>query len=401
MERGGTGPWRSLDASVALALGDRLEAVVHEMAEGITAAVPQFATLEGTKVRRDLREAVRVAVTRFVELIGTDEPALTPEVRETYVALGAAEAREDRGPEVLLAALRTSFRLLLREAVDALSQRGPVSTDVVVGLAEAVSSFIDELASASTDGYALQVREVAGERDRARHRLAELLVGGGASPGVVADAAAAIGWPRLGRMLPVLLPPEEAREARFRFGSDGLVLERVADVITLVRDSPRLDRPQLIVKLRGRSAVVGPLVAWPDLPETIRLTELTARLLRAGAGADHDPALVFVEDHLATLALKGEPSALAELSRRRLAPFAGLPESQRGPLLVTLESWLRHWGSRSAVAAELFVHPQTVSYRVRRARTLFGPGLDEPDVRFELMLVLADLLRNREREGLL
>jgi hypothetical protein len=338
-------------------------------------------------MRRDLRAAVRVAIGRFVSLIGTSDPALTPEVREAFVGLGAGEAREDRGTDALLAALRISSRLLLRTAVEALGRHRPVTADEAVVLADAVNAFLDELVAATTDGYALQVRELAGERDRRRHRLAELLLGGGAAESVVTDAAAAVGWPRLARVAPVLLPAEEAREARFRFGPDGLVVERGDDVVAIVRDGPRLDRSQLTARLRGRSAVVGPLGPWADLPETVRLTELTARLVRRD-GADP----VFVDDHLATLALKGEPAALAALSSRWLAPFGTLPETQRRPLLVTLYSWLRHWGARAAVAEELFVHPQTVSYRVKRARWLLGPDLDDPRVRFELLLVLADLL---------
>ena len=55
----------------------------------------------------------------------------------------------------------------------------------------------------------------------------------------------------------------------------------------------------------------------------------------------------------------------------------------------TLESWLRHWGSRTAVAAELFIHPQTVGYRLKRLRELLGDGLDDPAARFELLLILA------------
>ena len=45
-----------------------------------------------------------VALERFLDLVGTDEPALPPRSREVFVGLGAAEAREDRGPEALLAA---------------------------------------------------------------------------------------------------------------------------------------------------------------------------------------------------------------------------------------------------------------------------------------------------------
>ena len=77
------------------------------------------------------------------------------------------------------------------------------------------------------------------------------------------------------------------------------------------------------------------------------------------------------------------------LSARRLAAFAGLRVAQRERLLTTLHSWLRHWGSRTEVSAELFVHPQTVSYRLGRLRELLGDELDDPVARFELLLALS------------
>jgi DNA-binding PucR family transcriptional regulator len=88
--------------------------------------------------------------------------------------------------------------------------------------------------------------------------------------------------------------------------------------------------------------------------------------------------------------LQGEAGALAVLALQRLEPFAGLADGARDRLLQTLHSWLRHWGARSAVADELFIHPQTVSYRVRRLRELLGDDLDDATVRFELLLVLSD-----------
>jgi DNA-binding PucR family transcriptional regulator len=98
---------------------------------------------------------------------------------------------------------------------------------------------------------------------------------------------------------------------------------------------------------------------------------------------------VFADDHLAALALRGEPGALAVLSTRRLAPLGHVRATQRERLLATLYSWLRHWGSRADVAAELYVHPQTVSYRLKHLRELLGDDLDDPTARFELLLVLA------------
>jgi DNA-binding PucR family transcriptional regulator len=208
------------------------------------------------------------------------------------------------------------------------------------------------------------------------------LLRGNAPPPAVSAAATGIGWRALDAVVPVLLPLEQARDARFRYGGDGVVLEREHDAVLLLRDGPRATRAQLTEVLHGRGAVIGPALRWPRAPEAVRLAERTAELVGA------DPGPVFADDHLAVLTLLGEPGALAVLSARRLAPLARLRRTQRESLLGTLHSWLRHWGSRADVSAELFVHPQTVSYRLARLRELLGDDLDDPTARFELLLVL-------------
>ncbi|GIE95524.1 PucR family transcriptional regulator [Paractinoplanes rishiriensis] len=373
-------PWRRLPDDLAAAMRPRLPATVRSIA----AAVPAPAAgVRSAKFERDVHTAVEVALDRFLDLAGTDEPALPPPIHEVFVALGAAEARESRGPEVLLAALRTAARQLLRTASESLAEVRPVTVDELIDLADATSAYVDELAAAATDGLARQLREQAGEGDRRRRQMADLLLRGGAPAGLVQDAAAGIGWPELDAVVPVLLPLDQARDARFRFGADGVVGERGRDAVLLLRAGPRAERPALAESLRGRDAVVGPRMPWAEVPEAVRLAERTAALV----GAGDEP--VFADDHFATLALRGEPGALEVLSARRLAPLAALRDNQREALLVTLESWLRHWGSRTAVADEIFVHPQTVSYRVNRLRDLLGEDLSDPAARFELLLVLA------------
>jgi len=119
------------------------------------------------------------------------------------------------------------------------------------------------------------------------------------------------------------------------------------------------------------------------VPTAVQLAELTAGLAAPGE------APVFTDDHLADLALRGQPAALAVLARRRLGGLSGLRPAQRDTLLRTLRSWLWHWGSRSEVAADLFVHPQTVSYRIAQLRQLLDADLDDPRVRFELLLAVS------------
>ncbi|WP_233512404.1 PucR family transcriptional regulator [Micromonospora deserti] len=376
-------PWQRLPVDLATAMRPRLAVTVRAVASAVAGATPAFATIDDAKFERDVRAAVQVALERFIDLVGTDQPALPPRFREVFVALGAAEAREDRGPEALLAALRMASRLMLRMASESLAQVRPVGIEELIDLSDAISAYVDELVAASTDGFALQLREQAGEGDRRRRQLAELLLRGSAPQSVVVAAAAGIGWRDLDAVVPVLLPLDQARDARFRYGADGVVAERARDAVLLLRDGPRAARPHLTDALVGRGAVVGPMLGWVQVPEAVRLAEVTAALVGP------DPGPVFADDYLAVLALKGEPGALAVLATRRLAPLAQLREAQRQSLLVTLHSWLRHWGSRAAVSAELFVHPQTVSYRLGRLRELLGDDLDDPAVRFELLLVLA------------
>ncbi len=376
-------PWRRLPADLATAMRPQLAATVQEIAATVTGATPAFAGIENAKFQRDVRTAVTVALERFLDLVGTDGPALPPRSREVFVGLGAAEAREDRGPEALLAALRMASRLMLRKAYGALAAVRPVGTAELVDLADAITAYVDELAAAGTDGFTRQLREQAGEGDRRRRQLAELLLRGSAPESVALAAAAGIGWHTLDAVVPVLLPLDQARDARFRYGTDGVVAERARDAVLLLRAGTRAGRAQLADALHGRGAVVGPELGWAQVPEAVRLAELAAELVAP------DPGPVFADDHLAALALRGEPGALAVLSARRLAPLAHMRAGQRDRLLETLRSWLLHWGSRAEVSAELFVHPQTVSYRLRHLRELLGADLDDPNTRFELLLVLA------------
>jgi len=376
-------PWRKLSPDLSAAMRPQLPATVHEVAQALTEAMPAFAESGNAKFARDLRTAVTVALERFLELVGTDDPALPPSSREVFVGLGAAEAREDRGPETLLAAFRMASRVMLRKACEALAVLRPVDTAELIDLSDAINAYVDELTAASTDGFARQLREQAGEGDRRRHQLAELLLRGSAPETVVAAAAAGIGWRALDTVVPVLLPLDQARDARFRYGTDGVVIERVRDAVLLLRSGPRATRSQLTAALHGRGAVVGPALGWAQVPEGVRLAELAAELVPP------DQAPVFADDHLVTLALRGEPGALAVLSIRRLAPLAAVRATQRERLLETLHSWLLHWGSRADVSADLFVHPQTVSYRLKHLREVLGADLDDPAIRFELLLVLA------------
>jgi DNA-binding PucR family transcriptional regulator len=68
--------------------------------------------------------------------------------------------------------------------------------------------------------------------------------------------------------------------------------------------------------------------------------------------------------------------------------MGSLGPGPREKLEETLRAWLLHHGRRERIAAELFVHPQTVRYRMGQLRELFGARLDDPRCVLELTLAL-------------
>jgi DNA-binding PucR family transcriptional regulator len=100
-------------------------------------------------------------------------------------------------------------------------------------------------------------------------------------------------------------------------------------------------------------------------------------------------APVDTEAHLADLVLNADPQARADLRLQVLAPLEGLRPASAAKLKETLRAWLLHHGRREDVAAELFVHPQTVRYRVQQLRELYGDKLEDPTWVLQLTLALA------------
>ncbi|MFC7503165.1 helix-turn-helix domain-containing protein, partial [Nocardioides sp. GCM10030258] len=57
-------------------------------------------------------------------------------------------------------------------------------------------------------------------------------------------------------------------------------------------------------------------------------------------------------------------------------------------LRETLRAWLLHQGRRDDIAEALFLHPQTIRYRMNQLRDLFGDRLEDPDTVLALTLAL-------------
>jgi PucR C-terminal helix-turn-helix domain len=376
--------------------GRVLRPALPELADEIIAAIAAEVTeyeraMEG-EFGRVVRLGVEIALGRFLDEI-EGRPARSETARETYVRLGRGELHAGRTLDALLAAYRTGARVAWRRFVEA-GTAGGLSPEVLYRLGEAIFAYIDEISAESAEGYASEQLVEAGERRRRRERLARLIAADSPEEELRAAALEA-GWPVPRRVAAVILgAPEDGIEAHElservarRIGSGALptALEETACVLLGDPDGPGR-RKLLRTALEGRPAVLGPAVEWARSAVTVQRA-LAAHRLRV---ADRLPArgLLAAEDHLPALLLAADPALAADLATTRLAPLHGLGAGPRRRLEATLRAWLDRPGQVQAIAAELGVHPQTVRYRVRQLRELFGTRLDDPEGRFELSLAL-------------
>ncbi|WP_432280541.1 PucR family transcriptional regulator [Streptomyces luomodiensis] len=144
-------------------------------------------------------------------------------------------------------------------------------------------------------------------------------------------------------------------------------------------------RAALETALRGRTAAVGHVVPLGDVASSVRWARRLLALAPARSGPE--ARVLFVDDHLSMLLLLQDESLVRALAARWLKPLAGLTPRQSERLQMTLLAWLEGGGAPEAAKA-LKVHPQTVRYRLRQIEKLFGPGLRDPRIRFELEMAL-------------
>ncbi|AXG14472.1 PucR family transcriptional regulator [Intrasporangium calvum] len=379
-------PWLSLPTEISDVLRPVVSEVVEAIIEGIPRDVPVYAMPMEGRFGQGVRQGVTIALHRFLDLPGTRLPALSEDGKWVYENLGRGEVRSGRSLESLLSAYRYGARVTLR-AISRTVDVSQLAPDVILALGESLFAYIDELSAASAQGYALEQSERAGEHQRRRGELLEMILRGETEVGVT-RAATALGWVLPEVLVVATLPSSRLDGVRGALGPEALVAERGTEAAVLMPFGNRAARTKELNRaLRGRHAIIGPERPWQQAAESLHLA-VSAGAHGLGGPTAEGVRPVWVEDHLAELVVHAEPLATADLARRRLAPLEGLRPAVRARLAETLLAWLRHQGQRAPIAAELFVHQQTVGYRVGQLKELFGGELDDPQARFELELVL-------------
>ncbi|WP_374456816.1 helix-turn-helix domain-containing protein [Nocardioides sp.] len=376
-----------LDPQVAEALRSRLAEVADRVVLTIIDEVPSYAGAFSGRMGEVIRNAVQLALGGFLTLATRREgnAPKAPAIEGAY-QLGRGEARSGRTVEALLAAYRVGARTSWRDMADAAVEAG-IGADQLSRFAGLVFAYIDELSAASVAGHTDELESSGRVRQRNLERLARALLTGAPADAVNAAAERA-DWEPPGALTAVVLPESQVSHALTAL--DPRTLQPTDDVPGLPEGHASLLVPStgsatarrtLLRALRGTDAVVGPSAAWLEASASYR------RALRCAAlGLE---GLVDSDEHLAALVLAADAEARADLRARVLAPLADLRPSTAEKLTDTLRSWLLHHGRRDAVAEELFVHAQTVRYRVGQLREVYGDRLEDPAFVLDATLALA------------
>ncbi len=390
-------------APVLDAMRADLPVVAEQVVAAVIAEVPAYSEPFRGSMGRNIETAVAVALTGFLESLSGAEPTAdrVQQVLDAAYRLGEGEARSGRSMDALAAAYRIgthrAWDVLSEIAVDA----GLPATDIA-RFAGLVFDFLDQLSAVSVAGHAGQLAQDDRLRERHRTAVAHALLAGQPEDQIreIADRA---DWPVPDQLIAMVVPRSTVPTVRAQLDPNTLELD--ADItalsdwpqhlVLLVPGGPpgvpaRKTREALLAAVAQTDAVVGPTRPWIEARSSL---ERAVRVLKLRSEGEGDGALgggaIDTERHLADVVLMADVVARSDLRERVLRPLADLRPSAVEKLTETLRAWLLHQGRRDEIAAALFVHPQTVRYRLGQLRELYGEGLEDPTFIRDASIALA------------
>lgn len=277
---------------------------------------------------------------------------------------------------------------LVRLALEVLEQRLPGlagDADERAVLTEAVLRYGREIAFTAATSYAAAA-EARGAWDA---RLEALVVDGivrGDAEESLLSRATALGWePATEATVLVGRPSADdpptvvfgVRSRAARIGRPVLLsVQGTRLVVVLAGPTSRPEDHDVLSRIADVFGA-GPVVAGPtvaDLGEAHRSAADALSGLRAVVGWPGAPRPVRSADLLPERALAGDPEAERQLVDQMARPL----DESGGALLETLDAYLEGGGTLEGCARVLFVHANTVRYRLRRIAEITGRNPADP-----------------------
>jgi sugar diacid utilization regulator len=258
----------------------------------------------------------------------------------------------------------------------------------------AVLRYAREVAFATAEVYA-RAAEVRGAWDARLEALVVDSVLRAEADEAVASRASALGWGHREGVTVVLGPApqprtedlfDQVRRVARAAGMDALCAtqgDRLVVILGGVSDAQTDKAAQAVVRFFGE----GPVVTGPradDLASAHASARSAITGLRAAVGWPDAPRPVASDDLLPERVLAGDGHARRHLVEAVFAPLSEAKET----LVDTLTAYFQHGQSLEATARALFVHPNTVRYRLRQVSDLTGLSATHPREGLTLQLAL-------------
>ncbi len=140
------------------------------------------------------------------------------------------------------------------------------------------------------------------------------------------------------------------------------------------------------VDIRVVSGVSGPartLAEWPAVhQEALQAMQLGQRLKFNHMVEFNSLGIYQLLSHVEQLA------PLQTFTQQIIGPLAEYDRQHRGSLVQTVDAYFNHHANVSQTAESLFIHRNTLLYRLERIQELTGQDINQPDMRLALHLAL-------------
>lgn len=279
---------------------------------------------------------------------------------------------------------------LVRLSIEVVEQNvaDVVGEDDADDVLRAIDSYAREVAFAAAEIYARQ----AEQRGAWDARLEALVVDGllrGGTEEDIASRASALGWNGAGRIVVLVgrladTAIDGARRFAHEHRLDCLCGVQGDLLLVVLGGVDEVGRPaeRLADVFAEGPVVVGPVVT--DLSAAGSSAQIALTSLRAARAWADAPRPVHADDLLPERALDGDVTARSQL----LSEVYGVLAAAGDVLLQTTQAFLDHGSSIEATGRALFVHPNTIRYRLRRVREVTGLSPTDPRESYTLRVAL-------------
>ncbi|MDI3313712.1 MAG: PucR family transcriptional regulator [Mycobacterium sp.] len=337
--------------------------------------LPFFADLEASQ-RASVALVVQTAVVNFVEWIKN------PHSNVSYTAKAFELVPQELTRRIALRHTVDMVRVTMEyfeEVVPMLARSEEQLTALTVGILK----YSRDLAFTAASAYA-DAAEARGAWDsRMEASVVDAVVRGDTGPELLSRAAAlswdttepatvVVGTPAPGREL---YASQDVRDIAARHGRAALTDVHGTWLVAIV--SGKLSPTEKFLGDLLDAFSDGPVVIGPTAPMLSAAYHSASEAIsgmNAVAGWRGAPRPVLARELLPERALMGDASAIAALQTDVVRPLA-----DAGPTLIeTLDAYLDCGGAIEACARKLFVHPNTVRYRLKRITDFTGRDPTQP-----------------------